>query len=181
MEYLLGQRIEKHRRQRVYRLRTTYLSLSEEECQCKLRVSRQTVTDICHLLADDLEKTSYCPYTLPVAKRQPKHGREGISWQRSFSVYSLVCRLGGTMKWLSTEWCGGSRGTVRALDRVDRGDGVVGRGTCRRDEALSCLSWPSLITCDASEKLQQHVNAAQSSTHRHNSMPDSLPSLLELQ
>nr|XP_023680798.1 putative nuclease HARBI1 [Paramormyrops kingsleyae] len=67
MEYLIGQRIGRRWRQRVHRPRTTYLSLSEEECRCKLRLTRQAVTDICNLLADELETNACCPYALPVA------------------------------------------------------------------------------------------------------------------
>ena len=66
MEYVLGQRI-RHGRQRVYRPRQTYLSLSEEECRRKLRLTRQAVTDVCHLLADELGTDAPRPYTLPVA------------------------------------------------------------------------------------------------------------------
>ncbi len=66
MEYVLGQRI-RHRRERVYRPRQTYLSLSEEECIRKLRLTRQAVTDICHLLADELGTDAQCPYAFPVA------------------------------------------------------------------------------------------------------------------
>ncbi|XP_034025040.1 putative nuclease HARBI1 [Thalassophryne amazonica] len=68
MELLLAQRIERRRRrQRVHRPWTTYLSLSEAECRSKLQLSRQAVTYLCHLLADDLEATPSCPYALPVA------------------------------------------------------------------------------------------------------------------
>ena len=66
MEYVLGQRIRRQR-ERVYRPRHTYLSLSEEECRRKLRLTRQAVTDICHLLADELGTDARCPYALPVA------------------------------------------------------------------------------------------------------------------
>lgn len=66
MEYVLGQRIRR-RRERVYRPRLTYLSFSEEECLCKLRLTRQAVTDICHLLADELGTDAPSPYALPVA------------------------------------------------------------------------------------------------------------------
>ncbi|ROL44866.1 putative nuclease HARBI1 [Anabarilius grahami] len=66
MEYVLGQRI-RCRRERVYRPRQTYLSLSEEECIRKLRLTRQAVTDICHLLADELGTDAQCPYAFPVA------------------------------------------------------------------------------------------------------------------
>ena len=66
MEYVLGQRIRRQR-ERVYRPRHTYLSLSEEECRRKLRLTRQAVTDICHLLADELGTDARCPYALPIA------------------------------------------------------------------------------------------------------------------
>lgn len=46
---------ERQRRQSVHRPRTTYMSLREDEQCCKLRLSRQAVTDICNLLSDDLE------------------------------------------------------------------------------------------------------------------------------
>ena len=65
MEYVLGPRIRR-RGERVYRPRHTYLSLSEEECRRKLRLTRQAVTDICHLLADELGTDARCPYALPV-------------------------------------------------------------------------------------------------------------------
>lgn len=66
MEYVLVQRIRR-RRERVYRPRQTYLSLSEEECRRKLRLTRQAVTDVCHLLADELGTDAPCPYAFPVA------------------------------------------------------------------------------------------------------------------
>ncbi|KAG9343986.1 hypothetical protein JZ751_012462 [Albula glossodonta] len=92
--------------------------------------------------------------------------REGLQagWHHDMVVHGVVRRQQGD--------------GARVMDRVDRGDEVVGRGTCRRDKALS---WPSLITCDASEEPQQQLNAAQLSDHRHSTMPDSLPSSLELQ
>lgn len=61
--------VEGRRKQRVHKPRTTYLSLTEEECLETLHLSRQVVTDICHLLADDLTKNSNCPYLIPVAVR----------------------------------------------------------------------------------------------------------------
>lgn len=67
MEYVLAQRVQRRRRQQVYRPRTTYLSITEEECQTKLHLSRQAVTDICHLLSADLETHANTPHTLPVA------------------------------------------------------------------------------------------------------------------
>nr|XP_033465325.1 putative nuclease HARBI1 isoform X2 [Epinephelus lanceolatus] len=67
MEYTLAQRIQRRRRQQVYRLRTTYLNITEEECRRKLHLSRQAVTEICHLLSADLETHANTPYTLPVA------------------------------------------------------------------------------------------------------------------
>ena len=66
MEYVLGQQI-RCERERVYRPRQTYLSLSEEECRQKLRLTRQAVTDVCHLLADELGTDVPCPYALPIA------------------------------------------------------------------------------------------------------------------
>ena len=57
----------RRQRERVYRPRHTYLSLSEEECRRKLRLTRQAVTDICHLLADELGTDARCPYALPIA------------------------------------------------------------------------------------------------------------------
>ena len=66
MEYVLGQRI-RGGRERVYWPRQTYLSLSEEECRHKLRLTRQAVTDVCHLLADERRTDAPCPYALSVA------------------------------------------------------------------------------------------------------------------
>ena len=66
MEYVLGQRIRR-KRERLYRPRQTYFSLSEEECRRKLRLTRQAVTDVCHLLADELGTDAPCPYAFPVA------------------------------------------------------------------------------------------------------------------
>lgn len=61
MEYLIGQMIGRQRRQRVHQPRTTYLSLSKEECH-KLHLSCQAVTDICNLLADELDTNVCCSY-----------------------------------------------------------------------------------------------------------------------
>ena len=67
MEYLIAVRMERRRSRRVHRPRTTFLALTEAQCSRKLHLSRQVVTDICHLLADDLETTVRCPNALPVA------------------------------------------------------------------------------------------------------------------
>ncbi|CAM4653813.1 unnamed protein product [Leuciscus chuanchicus] len=66
MKYVLGQRIRRGR-ERVYQPRQTYLSLSEEECRRKLRLTHQAVTDVCHLLADELGTDAPCPVAFPVA------------------------------------------------------------------------------------------------------------------
>ncbi|ROI73784.1 hypothetical protein DPX16_22895 [Anabarilius grahami] len=84
MEYVLGQRIRR-RRERVYRPRQTYLSLSEEECIRKLRLTRQAVTDICHLLADELGTDAQCPYAFPVA----------VKSHDSFILANSSCHLRG--------------------------------------------------------------------------------------
>lgn len=71
MEYLIGKRIGvRKRKQRVHKPRTTYLSLTEEECLQKLHLPRQVVTEVCYLLADDLSsKAASTPYSIPVAVR----------------------------------------------------------------------------------------------------------------
>ncbi|XP_020782813.1 putative nuclease HARBI1 [Boleophthalmus pectinirostris] len=72
MEYILGMNITavKRRKERVHKNRTTYLALTEDECLHSLHLSREVVTEVCHLLADDLSsKSPSCPYSIPVAVR----------------------------------------------------------------------------------------------------------------
>ena len=42
-------------------------SLTETQCRRELRLSRQAVTDICHLVSADIEPDANCPSALPVA------------------------------------------------------------------------------------------------------------------
>ncbi|ROI64857.1 hypothetical protein DPX16_3404 [Anabarilius grahami] len=101
MEYVLGQRIRR-RRERVYRSRQTYISLSEEECIRKLRLTRQAVTDICHLLADELGTDAQCPYAFPVAVKfcDARHG--GIGHLRVREWHCAMCAWWNG--WMEMEW-----------------------------------------------------------------------------
>ncbi|XP_051866528.1 putative nuclease HARBI1 [Pristis pectinata] len=52
---------------RVYRPRQSYLGMTEEQCLESLRLSREAVTELCHLLNRDLQTQSTISTALPVA------------------------------------------------------------------------------------------------------------------
>ncbi|XP_043544956.1 putative nuclease HARBI1 isoform X2 [Chiloscyllium plagiosum] len=52
---------------RVYRPRQSYLGMTEEQCLQQLRLSREAVTELCHLLNEDLQTQSTISTALPVA------------------------------------------------------------------------------------------------------------------
>uniref|UniRef100_A0A3B4A7E8 Putative nuclease HARBI1 n=1 Tax=Periophthalmus magnuspinnatus TaxID=409849 RepID=A0A3B4A7E8_9GOBI len=92
MEYILGMRITavKRRKERVHKNRSTYLSLTEEECLQSLHLSREVVNEVCHLLAEDLSsKIPSFPYSVPVAVRV-------ISALHFFATGSVQNPLGST-------------------------------------------------------------------------------------
>ncbi|XP_067838441.1 putative nuclease HARBI1 [Heptranchias perlo] len=53
--------------ERVYRQRLSSLDLSEEQCPCRLRLSRHMVTDICSLLEEELLPAGPGGHALPIA------------------------------------------------------------------------------------------------------------------
>ena len=66
---------------------TTYLSLSEDECCLKLRISCLAVTNICHLLADGLETTAWGGhYNTALRRSEP-------------SLWHVVCCI--TLPWVT--------------------------------------------------------------------------------
>uniref|UniRef100_A0A8C6WLY0 DDE Tnp4 domain-containing protein n=1 Tax=Neogobius melanostomus TaxID=47308 RepID=A0A8C6WLY0_9GOBI len=64
MEYLLALRM-KRKKERVYKHRTTYLSLTEKDCLKSLHLPRHVVTEVCHLLSKELGSKT----TFPLAVR----------------------------------------------------------------------------------------------------------------
>ncbi|XP_038648888.1 putative nuclease HARBI1 [Scyliorhinus canicula] len=52
---------------RVYRPRQSYLGMTEEQCLQRLKLSREAVTELCHLLNGDLQTQSTISTALPVA------------------------------------------------------------------------------------------------------------------
>ncbi|XP_067903407.1 putative nuclease HARBI1 isoform X2 [Heterodontus francisci] len=54
-------------RQRVYRTRTNYLHMSETECLSRLRLSRETVTELCGIVQQDLLPQGFGGHPMPVA------------------------------------------------------------------------------------------------------------------
>lgn len=91
MEYVIARRRMRQRAERVYRVRTSYLGFTEAECRGKLRLNRAVVADLCHLLAEDLETNSTCPYTLPVAARVTA----ALQFYASGSFQHAVGSMGG--------------------------------------------------------------------------------------
>lgn len=64
MEYVLALRM-KRRKVKVHKPLTTYLAISEEECLLSLHLPRDVVTEICHLVSEELSSKS----TFPLAVR----------------------------------------------------------------------------------------------------------------
>ncbi|XP_048458017.1 putative nuclease HARBI1 [Rhincodon typus] len=54
-------------RHRVFRNRVSYLGLTEEQCLKRLRLSREAVTEVCHLVQGDIHGESIIRTALPVA------------------------------------------------------------------------------------------------------------------
>ncbi|XP_067852837.1 putative nuclease HARBI1 [Heptranchias perlo] len=79
---------------RVYRQRLTFLDLSEELCQRRLRLSQQVVTDICSLLQEQLLPAGLGGHGLPVAVKVTTalHFFAPGSFQCATGDISTVCQ-----------------------------------------------------------------------------------------
>ncbi|XP_072346022.1 putative nuclease HARBI1 isoform X3 [Scyliorhinus torazame] len=55
------------RRPRVFKTRLNYLQMSEKQCQKRLRLSRETVTELCAMMQDDLRPMGFGGHSMPVA------------------------------------------------------------------------------------------------------------------
>ncbi|XP_078097950.1 uncharacterized protein LOC144511457 isoform X2 [Mustelus asterias] len=55
------------RRPRIFKTRLNYLQMSERQCQRRLRLSRETVTELCAMMQDDLRPMGFSGHPMPVA------------------------------------------------------------------------------------------------------------------
>lgn len=101
MEYLIGLRMKKRKmKEKIERPRTTYLSLTEDECLYNLHLPRHVVTEVCHLLAKNLASKTTFPlavrvttalYFLATGSIQcPLKANEGIASTTAISFIASV-------------------------------------------------------------------------------------------